>query len=274
MADDLLGVGEIRRLKSRFTAAAGRGSGSGQKDSFDLGLPFADQGECTKFQIFPFCLTRGCRRSPHRRWPTSSSQEGKVKDEKKLRTTRLDSATAKRKGRSPLPVCLRNLQGAVGKRLQSARTEWSSAPSWARGVGIRGATPFVKPLPLSSTQCHRSSVCAGLQEDTCYNSEAVRHGVRCTCSRVVNPVMACQQEDLFRAKKKKKREVCTLRTGSKCFCNGVARYVRIASFVNAVLVVRARLDAALVHSAQEACTSAIVPRKLFHFSSNELTRSG
>ena len=53
MADDLLGVGEIRRLKSRFTAAAGRGSGSGQKDSFDLGLPFADQDECTKFQIFP-----------------------------------------------------------------------------------------------------------------------------------------------------------------------------------------------------------------------------
>ena len=105
-----------------------------------------------------------------------------------------------------MPVCLRNLQGAVGKRLQSARTEWSSAPSsWARGVGIRGATPFVKPLPLSSTQCHRSSVCAGLQEDTCYNSEAVRHGVRCTCSRVVNPVMACQQEDLFRAKNKKER---------------------------------------------------------------------
>ena len=64
MADDLLGVGEIRSLKSRFTAAVGRGSGSGQKDSFDLGLPFADQGECWKFQIFPSVLLEDAAARP------------------------------------------------------------------------------------------------------------------------------------------------------------------------------------------------------------------
>ena len=52
--------------------------------------------------------------------------------------------------------------------------------------------------------------------------------------------------DFEQKKKKKKGEVGTLRTGSKSFCNGAALPVMCVSprsFVNAVLVVRARLDA-------------------------------